>query len=118
VAIEPCGNALCGRVAWLRSPLDDDGCTLRDRQNPDPALRRRPIEGLEILRGLTPRADGTWANGRIYDPTTGHTYTCQLRLEGDDRLELRGYLGIPLLGRTVTWTRVGTRLARCREGPR
>src|SRR5262249_7583175 len=68
VAIEPCGSELCGRVKWLRSPYDDDGCDLRDRHNPDPTLRARKVEGLEILRGLTPRPDGTWVNGRIYDP--------------------------------------------------
>jgi uncharacterized protein (DUF2147 family) len=118
VAIEPCGDALCGRVAWLRSPLDDDGCALRDRRNPDPALRSRKVEGLEILRGLTRRPDGTWGNGRIYDPATGYTYACQLRLEREDRLELRGYLGIPLLGRTATWTRVGAESALCHDEPR
>ena len=71
VAIERCGEALCGRVAWLRSPYDDDGCELRDIRNPDPTLRARKVEGLEILRGLTRRPDGTWVNGRIYDPASG-----------------------------------------------
>jgi uncharacterized protein (DUF2147 family) len=36
-------------------------------------------------------------------------------LEGDDRLRLRGYLGIPLIGRTTTWTRVGSENRHCRE---
>ncbi|HEU0305086.1 MAG TPA: DUF2147 domain-containing protein, partial [Gaiellaceae bacterium] len=115
VAIEPCGPALCGRVVWLRSPLDEDGCDLRDRRNPDTALRRRRVEGLEILRGLLPRPDGTWVNGRIYDPASGSTYACELALEGDDRLRLRGYVGIPLLGRTTTWTRVGVQNRMCAE---
>jgi uncharacterized protein (DUF2147 family) len=115
VAIEPCGTALCGRVVWLRSPLDEDGCDLQDRRNPDPMLRARRVEGLEILRGLTPRLDGTWVNGRIYDPGSGSTYTCQLALDGDDRVRLRGYVGIPLIGRTTTWTRVGAEHRLCRE---
>jgi uncharacterized protein (DUF2147 family)/peptidoglycan/LPS O-acetylase OafA/YrhL len=115
VAIEPCGEELCGRVVWLRSPYDDDGCDLRDHRNPDPTLRTRKVEGLEILRGLTPRPDGTWVNGRIYDPASGSTYTCQLALDGDDRVRLRGYVGIPLIGRTTTWTRVGTENRRCQE---
>jgi len=115
VAIEPCGEELCGRVVWLRSPYDDDGCVLRDRRNPDPTLRTRKVEGLEILRGLTPRPNGTWVNGRIYDPASGSTYTCQLALDGDDRVQLRGYVGIPLIGRTTTWTRVGTENRGCRE---
>ena len=115
VAIEPCGEELCGRVVWLRSPLDEDGCDLQDRHNPDPTLRARKVEGLEILRGLTWRPDGTWVNGRIYDPASGSTYTCQLALDGDDRARLRGYVGIPLLGRTTTWTRVGAENRLCRE---
>jgi uncharacterized protein (DUF2147 family) len=102
-------------VVWLRSPLDEDGCDLRDRHNPDPTLRDRRVEGLEILRGLAPRPDGTWGNGRIYDPATGNTYTCQLTLDGDHRLRLRGYVGIPLIGRTTIWTRVGTENRLCRD---
>jgi glucan biosynthesis protein C len=115
VAIEPCGGELCGRVVWLRSPLDDDGCDLRDRLNPDPTLRGRRVEGLEILRGLARRPDGTWANGRIYDPGSGSTYTCQLTLDGENRVRLRGYVGIPLIGRTTTWTRVGAKSRLCAQ---
>src|SRR5262249_26162541 len=120
VAIEPCGPELCGRVVWLRSPFDEDGCELQDRHNPDPNLRFRSIDGLEILRGLAHRADGTWTNGRIYDPGTGYTYTCQLTLDGNDRIRLRGYIGIPLIGRTTTWIRVGAERRTCpteRRGP-
>jgi glucan biosynthesis protein C len=115
VAIAPCGQLLCGQVVWLRAPLDEDGCDLRDRQNPDPALRSRKIEGLEVLRGLTPQPEGTWTNGRVYDPASGNTYTCQLALDGENRLRLRGYIAIPLIGRTTTWTRVGAENRLCRE---
>jgi uncharacterized protein (DUF2147 family) len=118
VAIEPCGDGLCGRVVWLRSPLDDDGCDLRDRYNPDPALRGRPVVGLDVLHGLKARSERTWDDGSIYDPSTGHTYTCSLTLDGDDRVRLRGYLGIRLLGRTTTWTRVGTENQYCRADGR
>src|SRR5437870_10930939 len=52
VEIALCGDALCGRVVWLHSPLDEDGCELRDKNNPDPALRNRPVVGLQILGGL------------------------------------------------------------------
>jgi uncharacterized protein (DUF2147 family)/fucose 4-O-acetylase-like acetyltransferase len=114
VAIEPCGPALCGRVVWLRAPFDEEGCEVRDRHNPDTGLRDRPLLGLEILRGLVPQADGSWTGGRIYDPTSGHTYACRVTVEGEDRLRLRGYLGIPLLGRTTTWTRVGREQRACR----
>jgi uncharacterized protein (DUF2147 family) len=118
IAIEPCGNELCGRVVWLRSPLDEDGCELRDRHNRDPILRDRPIIGLQILDGLKSRPGNSWDGGTIYDPATGITYTCNLSLDGDDRLRLHGYVGIPLLGRTTTWIRVGTESRLCRKDTR
>jgi uncharacterized protein (DUF2147 family) len=115
VKISECSDGLCGRVVWLRSPIGDDGCELRDDRNPDPASRARPIVGLEILRGLK-RLDeerSQWAGGTIYDPIGGRTYSCVARLEGEDRLLLRGYFGIQLLGRTTTWVRVGAEKRRC-----
>jgi uncharacterized protein (DUF2147 family) len=120
VAIERCGGALCGRVIWLRSPFDERGCDLRDRYNPDAGLRDRSLVGLELLRGVTPTPDpdGTLRGGVIYDPTSGRTYRCLLRLDGDDRLELRGYIGLPIIGRTTTWLRVGAEERLCREDSR
>jgi uncharacterized protein (DUF2147 family) len=116
VEIRPCGPALCGTVVWLRSPFDEHGCPLRDRSNPDPALRGRPLVGLEIVRGLVPAeaAANAWTDGTVYDPTSGRTYRAAAVLDGDDRLLMRGYLGIPLLGRTTTWLRVGAEPALCR----
>jgi uncharacterized protein (DUF2147 family) len=116
VRVERCGNALCGRVEWLRSPFDENGCNLRDERNPDAGLRARPVEGLEVLRGLEPSAteENVWLGGSIYDPSSGHTYSCRATLDGD-RLRLRGYLGVPLLGRTTTWLRVGSETRTCRR---
>jgi uncharacterized protein (DUF2147 family) len=114
VGIEPCdGGTLCGRVLWLRSPFDENGCPLRDTHNPDPALRDREVEGLEVLRGLRAGEAGTWTDGTIYDPASGYTYRCQLTFDGDDRLRLRGFVGVPLIGRTTTWTRVGAESRMC-----
>jgi hypothetical protein len=52
VQIFQCADALCGKVVWLRSPLGDDGCELRDDKNPDATLRARAIVGLLALTGL------------------------------------------------------------------
>ncbi|HSJ98060.1 MAG TPA: DUF2147 domain-containing protein, partial [Myxococcota bacterium] len=116
VAIEPCGDALCGRVAWLRHPFDEHGCVLRDVENSDPALRARPVAGLTILRALRPSPDvpSEWSGGEIYDPSSGRTYRAVLELDGPDRLRVRGYLGVRLLGRSTTWVRVGSE-DRCSE---
>src|SRR5216684_4460269 len=56
VQIVPCSNALCGKVVWLRSPLGEDGCELRDDNNPDLNSRNRTIVGLEVLSGQIGRA--------------------------------------------------------------
>jgi len=116
VEIRRCGEALCGQVVWLRHPFDEHGCALRDVENPDEALRGRSVEGLQILRDLRPSPDdpGEWVGGRIYDPGSGRTYSAVIETDGPDRLRLRGYLGIRLLGRTTTWIRVGSE-DQCRE---
>jgi uncharacterized protein (DUF2147 family)/fucose 4-O-acetylase-like acetyltransferase len=116
VRVEPCEGGLCGRVEWLRSPFDENGCALRDAQNADERLRRRTLEGLEIFHGLqpSPQAKNVWGGGTIYDPTSGRTYQSRLTLDGD-RLYLRGYVGLPVLGRTATWIRVGAEDRTCRQ---
>jgi uncharacterized protein (DUF2147 family) len=115
VEISACGKELCGQVAWLRAPFDENGCDQRDRYNPDPWLRDRPLVGLRVLSGLaaSPDDERAWTGGTIYDPASGSTYHCTLRLDGKNRLHIRGYIGIPLLGRTTTWIRVGSEQQMC-----
>ena len=117
VEIRPCSDGLCGKVVWLRSPIGDDGCALHDDKNPDPSARARQIVGLEILHGLkqVDKEGSQWGGGTIYDPVSGRTYSCVARLNGDERLFLRGYFGIQLLGRTTTWTRVGAEKRQCKN---
>jgi hypothetical protein len=95
-------------VVWLRSPFGFDGCPLRDGENPDPALRERRVLGLELLRGLRPdtRRPGRWRGGEVYDPGSGNTYRASITQTRADRLSVRGYIGLELLGRTATWIRV------------
>lgn len=88
-----------GRVVSGREDGD------KDVHNPDPALRDRPVKGLEILQGFRHEGGGRFVEGRIYDPSSGNTYRAQLTLLDADTLKLRGYIGIPLLGGTQTWTR-------------
>lgn len=68
--------------------------------------KNAPVIGLVIMRGLT-RHGAEYDGGEILDPETGFVYRCRLALSGDgDRLFVRGYLGVSLLGRTQTWTRL------------
>ena len=100
VEIVPCGEALCGDIVWMLDPPSP-----LDRENPDPAMRTRPLCGLRILWGFVPDGDGAWAGGRVYDPKSGRTYRGSARLEADGRLLLRGYIIIPLFGLSTRWTR-------------
>ena len=60
--------------------------------------------GLEILRNFKFDNDDEWEGGKIYDPESGKTYSCNMSLTGNE-LKVRGYVGVSLLGRTETWTR-------------
>ncbi len=107
VEIAACDGGLCGTVTWLRSPFDENGCPVRDVHNPDSRERERSLVGIQILTGLrTSDSGASWSGGRIYDPTSGRTYSAAVSLDGPDRANVRGYLGIRLLGRTTVWTRV------------
>ncbi len=65
----------------------------------------KPIKGLTIIKGL--KKDGSsYSGGTITDPGTGKEYKCALKLNGADKLDVRGYVGIQALGRTQTWVRV------------
>lgn len=81
------------------------GIVKTDLKNPDESLRKRPILGMEILRDFVYN-DGKWTDGKIYDPKSGKTYSCNMNIEENGDLHMRGYVGISLLGRTETWKRV------------
>lgn len=78
----------------------------KDIKNPDPQQKNRPLLGALILWGFQPAnpAHTEWRDGKIYDPDTGNTYSAMMQVD-NHRLLIRGYLGIPLFGRTTCWTR-------------
>lgn len=94
-----------GSIAGSAKPESEQEPNRKDALNPDPALRDRPLLGLGILGSFKADGSGRWKGGRIYDPDSGKTYKCKLKLVDANTLEVRGYLGISLLGRTETWTR-------------
>ncbi|HRZ83632.1 MAG TPA: DUF2147 domain-containing protein, partial [Candidatus Hydrogenedentes bacterium] len=77
----------------------------RDRENPDKSLRDRPIQGLVFMTGFKFDGDGKWKGGKVYDAESGKTYSCKMTLKDRDTLEIRGYIGVSLLGRNQTWKR-------------
>lgn len=106
IRIYDCGEGLCGRIVWLKKPLDKTGRLKRDKNNPNVASRNQPLCGVVILRGLELRKPGDWGGGTIYNPQDGQTYGGSIKVESKDTLMVRGYLGIPLLGKTEVWTKM------------
>jgi uncharacterized protein (DUF2147 family) len=106
-----CGDAMCANVAWLKVPKYIDsqdgpvGKMKVDRKNPDPALRNRPILGLQVMKGFTAKDSRRWANGTCYNPQSGKTYKSKMYLASANRLEVRGFIGISLIGKTHILTR-------------
>lgn len=69
----------------------------------------KPVVGLQIIRGAKQDADdkAIWTGGDIVDPTNGKLYKARLKpVDGGKKLEMRGYVGMPMFGRTQTWLRV------------
>jgi uncharacterized protein (DUF2147 family) len=98
------GSEFIGKITWVKNP-NPDGKPILDKQNSDPKLRTRPVLGLSILDGLK-YGGGVWKDGEIYDPNSGKTYSCEVRLKSEAVLEVKGYVGFSFVGRTVEWTRI------------
>ncbi|HEY7609173.1 MAG TPA: DUF2147 domain-containing protein [Alphaproteobacteria bacterium] len=107
VQIYQCGPHLCGRIVWLREPNGKDGLPKVDFRNPDQSKRSQKIVGLMMMWNFAKASDpGEWESGRIYNPEEGETYKSTLKLRPDGKLEVRGYVGISLLGKSQYWERV------------
>lgn len=94
-----------GKLSWIKDPNDEKGKPKLDIKNPNSSLRTKPILGLEILKDFI-FEESKWTDGTIYDPKTGKTYSCNLSLKENGQLNIRGYIGISLIGRSETWKRV------------
>ncbi|RYZ22878.1 MAG: DUF2147 domain-containing protein [Chitinophagaceae bacterium] len=95
-------NTYFGKLIWGKTPGK------KDDKNPEPALRSRDLIGINLFTGFTYDAgDREWVDGKIYDPTSGKTYSCKLWLTDNNKtMNVRGYIGFSLLGRTEKFSRV------------
>jgi hypothetical protein len=66
---------------------------------------KKPVQGMTILSGLKPEGS-EWAGGEVLDPASGKVYRARIKLaDAGRKLEMRGYVGVPTLGRTQVWLR-------------
>lgn len=100
------GDKYQGKIVWLKEPNDPTTNKPKtDKNHPDEAVRNRPIIGLINSWGFVYKGENVWDDGKIYDPKNGNTYDCTIKLKSPNTLNVRGYVGVSLIGRTDTWTR-------------
>ena len=102
------GERFSGRIVSLKEPNYPDGHSQagqpkRDSNNPDESKQDRLIVGLNMIEGFEHIGDGRYEGGTIYDPRNGVTYQCEMSLQSDGTLEVRGYVGLSLFGKTQVW---------------
>ncbi len=99
IEIARCGEALCGKVTKVlanRSMSGSGEMVSADKRDP---------LGMTLLKDFKPSGEGEWS-GEIYNRENAKTYSCKISLGTPDQLVLRPYVGLPLFGKTVIWTRV------------
>jgi uncharacterized protein (DUF2147 family) len=102
VRIAPCGQKLCGSIVWARDRGGKSAAEARDEANPNPAMRSRPIVGLQIIRDFSPAGPGRWSGGKIYDPNSGRTYDSKMSLSANGGLKVEGC--VTVICQAQAWT--------------
>ena len=93
------GDKYYGKISWSKTPGK------KDVKNPNEALRNRELLGAVILKDFT-FTGSAWEKGTIYDPHSGKTYDCILKVKNNNKsLDIRGFVGVAMFGRTRTWAR-------------
>ena len=90
-------------IARIEKILTDQPDAVCDKCEGD--LKDKPVLGMQILSGLK-AGDDWYEGGRILDPKNGKVYRAKMRLlEGGSKLEVRGFIGVSLMGRSQIWHR-------------
>ncbi|MFL6697625.1 MAG: DUF2147 domain-containing protein [Vitreoscilla sp.] len=104
VRITSTGGVLTGKVEHITDPAKaSEVCSKCEDDRKD-----KPIVGMTIINDVKQDAEepNVWAGGLILDPAKGSTYKVRLKvIDGGKKLEVRGYIGSPMFGRTQTWIR-------------
>ncbi|MES2559547.1 MAG: DUF2147 domain-containing protein [Bacteroidota bacterium] len=107
ISIFKTGNYYYGKISWLKNPNDADGRPKTDINNRDEQQRSKHVMGLLLLKSFEyNNLENLWEKGTVYDPNNGKTYSCKLSMTNMHTMEVRGYVGISMIGRTEVWTKV------------
>lgn len=106
VKISKLGKKYFGKIIWLKEPIDPETKKPKlDKFNPDEKLRSVPTKGLRMFKDFVYAGDGKWDKGTIYDPKKGKTYSSKITMRDINTLDIRGFIGISLIGKTTVWSR-------------
>jgi len=94
------GDKYFGKIIWNKN----EGKL--DVNNPEVSKRTQPVKGMVILNNFIYKGSSAWEDGTIYDPKNGKTYSCKIKMDERKNLNVRGFIGISLLGRTEYFVRV------------
>ncbi len=94
-----------GKIVWLKEPNDATGKPKTDTKNPTESLRKTPLLNYVFMKNFKKINDKKWEDGTIYDPLNGKTYSCIITQSSANTLDVRGYIGISLIGRTSKFTK-------------
>ena len=107
VKIEKIGTKYYGKIVWLKEPIDAETNKPKvDKNNPDEKMRSTPLRGYRILKDFQYTDKNEWTDGTIYDPENGNTYSCIIKMTDENTLDIRGFIGVSVLGRTDIWKRL------------
>lgn len=104
ISIYKKGDRFFGKLIWIKEPVEN-GKPILDIKNPNLKLRNNTLLGLVIVKDFV-FDNNKWNDGKVYDPKTGKNYSAYMTMTGLNQLNMRGYIGISLIGRTETWKRV------------
>lgn len=98
IQITSCGNALCGKLVWLKDPRNDT-------KNPDSSKRGQPLLGTQIVQSMNPTGKAGQWKGKVYNAEDGKTYTGLMQMISANELKLEGCVMGGLICKGETWTR-------------
>ncbi len=93
-------NKYYGKLIWTKTPGK------LDSNNPDKKQQTDKLAGKEILKAFVFDGKDLWHEGTIYDPKNGKTYSCKINRDEKGNLNVRGYIGVSMLGRTTFWVKI------------
>ncbi|MCW9035208.1 MAG: DUF2147 domain-containing protein [Rhodospirillales bacterium] len=104
VEVYDCGDKLCGKIVWLKEPLDEKGMPKLDKENEDEKLRDKPLMGQNMISDMVADGENAWDDGTIYNAEDGKTYSSEMNMPNDKTLNVSGC--VLFFCKEQVWTRV------------